>query len=224
MKRFINISSPSIYFNYQDQIDLKESFVPAKFSNHYAKTKYLAEKLGQSYHSKDFQVVSLRPRLVIGAGDNNVLPRLLRLQTENKLKQIGDGKNKVTVTSIGNLLHAVDLCISAPESAMGTTYNIGNEQPENFWDFVNHVLDAFGLEKVHAKVPYFPILVLAEINQFIANIFSVKKEPTLLPLSMAVLAKSMTLDLSHAKNQLGYKPPYSTKDGLDEFVRWWKGK
>src|SRR5262249_4414951 len=87
VKRLINISSPSIYFDYKDQFDLREDFVPPRFSNAYAQTKFEAERLMSSYHSPQLETVSLRPRSVIGRGDQNVLPRLVRLQQTGNLVQ-----------------------------------------------------------------------------------------------------------------------------------------
>ena len=222
VQRLVNISSPSIYFNFRDHLQIPESYVPPRFSNAYAETKFLAEKLAHSRHGSHLQVISLRPRLVIGAGDNNVLPRLIRLQQEGKLKQIGNGQNIVTVTTIGNLLHAIDRCIAVPAEATGQVYNIGNEEPVRFWSFVNDVLGAFGLEPVTTRVPYRLAMALARANQFLAKLTGTRKEPALLPVPVAVLATSMTLDLSRAKSQLGYKPQHTAADGIKEFSDWWK--
>ncbi len=224
VQRFINISSPSIYFNYHDQFDLKEDYLPRKFSNHYAKTKFLAEEEVSKAHSQNFLTVSLRPRLVIGAGDNNVLPRMVQMQREGKLKQVGEGNNHITVTSIGNLIHAVELTLEAPAAKMGTTYNIGNPDPVNFWRFIDRLLEKMGESRVQIKVPYRPVYLLAQFNQMMATLLSSKEGPALNPISVAILAKSMTLDLSHAIHDLGYDPKDTTEDALNEFTQWWQMK
>ncbi len=224
VKRFINISSPSIYFNYEDQLELTEDFLPKKFSNHYAKTKFLAEELVTNAHTDEFQSVSLRPRLVIGAGDNNVLPRIVEMQREGKLRQIGEGQNQITVTSIGNLIHAVKLCLVATPHQMGTIYNIGNSEPVNFWRFVDRLLEKMHEPRVKMKVPYKPVYLLAKFNFFMAQVLGSKNGPALNPISVSILAKSMTLNLEYAKSQLGYSPIDTTEDALNEFTSWWKKK
>ena len=45
IKKIVHVSTPSIYFNFQDQFEIKEEFIPTKFVNNYAKTKYEAEQL-----------------------------------------------------------------------------------------------------------------------------------------------------------------------------------
>ncbi len=128
-RRFINISSPSIYFEFRDQLDLKEDYRPKKFSNAYARTKWMAETLVQAANSAELQtVLPLRPRSVIGASDQNVLPRLIRLQETGSLVQIGRGENVVDITTVGNLIQAVELCLMCllKRWARSTTSRMGN--------------------------------------------------------------------------------------------------
>lgn len=217
VRRVINISSPSIYFDFKDQINLKEGDLPPQFSNAYAKTKYEAEVLVQSSHSQDLQTVSLRPRSVIGRGDQNVLPRLIRLQETGNLVQIGGGKNIVDITTIGNLIHAISLCLHAQPSAMGETYNITNGSPVRFWDFVDEVLTCANLPLKLKHLPRAPVMLAARLNEFISRIIRRKNEPAFLPISIGIISFSMTMDISKARNKLGYVPQYSTRDGIMEF-------
>ena len=136
VKRFVNISSPSIYFDYKDQFMLKEGDLPQIFSNSYAVTKFEAEKLVASAHSEKLATISLRPRGVIGAGDNNWLPRIIELRKKNSLIQPGDGKNMVDFTSIENLLDAIELCLTTDKINCGRAYNITNGEPIKLWDFI----------------------------------------------------------------------------------------
>jgi len=217
VKRFINLSTPSIYLDFKDKLNIQEHEIPSDFSNAYAQTKYLAEEVVEAFHGNDMYTLSLRPRLIIGAGDTNVLPRLLRLSDEGKLKKVGTGENIVTVTTMKNLIHAIDLCIKAPKSAYGEAYNIGNAEPVNFWDFVNEVLNKFDKKKVETRLPFFVAFSLARVIEFFAKALKIKKEPAILPVPVAVLAKSMTLDISKAKERLGYNPIFDARDGINEF-------
>jgi len=222
VKRFINISSPSMYLDFCHQLDIDEDFLPSSFSNHYARTKYEAEQLVTRAHSSIFQTISLRPRMVIGAGDNNLLPRLIRLQQSGLLKQVGDGNNLVDFTSITNLLNLIESCFVAPDTAMGRAYNVSNGKPEKLWDIIDKVCSLMDITTQRQKLPYRPILLLAKINEKINRILKSKKEPSLLPLSVSILANSMTLNIDAAKSLLGYHPIQTTDESISEFVSWWK--
>ena len=63
-------------------------------------------------------------------------------------------------------------------------------------------------------------LVVATIMEFVAKITG--KEPTLTKYSIGTLANSLTLDITKAKEKLGYTPVISVRDAIDEFVNWYK--
>lgn len=222
VSRFINISSPSIYLNFSDQFDIGEDFLPAEFSNHYARTKYEAEQLVQAAHNNEFLCVSLRPRMVIGAGDNNLFPRLLRLQEAGLLKCMGDGENVVSMTSIDNLIELIIQCFDAPKEAMGQSYNVANAEPEKLWQIIDQLCEEMGLSSERKKLPYRPIMALAKLNEKLQTMLGRAKEPKLLPVPVSVMANSMTLDISRAKRNLSYAPKATATKSVSEFVAWWK--
>lgn len=71
VKRFIHISTPSIYFDFQSHHNIEESYRPKKFVNHYAESKFIAEqRIGQilpDYPGTTY--IILRPRGIFGAHD-----------------------------------------------------------------------------------------------------------------------------------------------------------
>lgn len=218
IKKFINFSSPSIYFNFDDLYNVEETFLPKKFSNAYAHTKYLGEELVKEFHDDHFLTVNLRPRMVLGAGDKNFFPRLLLLHQSGKLRMIGDGQNKVSLTTIQNLFHAIDCLLQAPMKAWGKTYNIANAEPVKFWDLVNHFLEEMGEKPVTKKIPFRPVFTFALMNELRAKVLKTKKEPKILPLPIAVLAKSMTLNLDRAYKELSYCPTHNVDEAIKEYV------
>lgn len=225
VKRFVNISSPSIYFDFRNQFDLKETDLPRRFSNAYAKTKYLAEHLVHDAHQPNhFETISLRPRGVIGAGDRNWMPRIIALRNAGKLVQVGSGSNLADFTSVANLMDALELCLAAPTSAMGRTYNITNGTPELFWDVVESGLKALGLDSRRKKIPLFLAMGMARLSEIFATLKRSTEEPDLLPIKVGVAAYSLTLDISAAKSILKYSPQQSTQDGLEEFALWWRAQ
>jgi nucleoside-diphosphate-sugar epimerase len=68
---------------------------------------------------------------------------------------------------------------------------------------------------------------LALVN-FVATAMEVKskltnmKEPALTRYGAGTLAKSLTMDISKAKELLNYEPRMSTEEAIDEFVNWYK--
>lgn len=217
VKRFIYISSPSIYFNFKDVFNLnEESPLPKVLVNQYAVTKLEAESFlkdsGLSY-------VTLRPRALIGEGDTVIMPRLIRSFKEGRLKIMGNGENIVDLTSVRNMVQAVWLAINTTEENCGEAYNITNSEPVNLWKSINTVLTLTGYGKIEKKVPYAVLYIIATLMEW-KSILLKTNEPILTRYSVGILSKSCTFDVQKAKSRLGYNPMQSTHEAIVEFAEW----
>lgn len=219
INRFIYISSPSIYFDFRDALDIHEHTpVPKKMVNHYAKTKWMAE-----CHLKESNLpyIILRPRALIGRGDTVIMPRLIRSSKEGKLKIIGAGNNRVDLTPVANMVEAVKLSIFTKN--LNETFNISNGEPVNLWESINFILSEIGLPEVRDKIPYSILYIIATIMEYKSRVFN-KKEPVLTRYAVGVLAKSFTFDIRKAKELLNFEPKQTTNQALVEFIQWYKSK
>jgi nucleoside-diphosphate-sugar epimerase len=219
VKRFIYISTPSMYFNGKDRFNIKESNpLPHRFVNEYANTKRMAElELEQS--NLDF--ISLRPRALTGRGDTVIMPRLVRAFDEGRLRIIGDGKNIVDLTSVENVVDAIHLSMFAPKEALRQHYNITNGEPVVLWDKIRMVLAEMNRQLTDKKIPYTIVKSIAGAMEWKSKLTN-KKEPTLTVYGVGTLAKSFTMDISKARELLGYVPKVSTDEAIIEFVEWYR--
>lgn len=222
VKKIINISTPSIYFGYEDRFDIKEDFLPNKFVNFYAQTKYEAERLISQANSDALQILSLRPRAIIGGGDTSIMPRILKAQTEGKLKIIGSGNNIVDVSSVSNVCDAIILAINADKKAYGHSYNINNGSPVKLWELIEKTLTKLNYKLNKNKIPFEIAYSVAKLLETKAKFSKDFEEPVLTCYGVAILAKSMTMNIEKASNLLGYMPKQTTDETIDEFVDWWK--
>jgi len=219
IKRLIYISSPSIYFDGKSRYLVKESDpLPKHFINHYARTKREAEIV---LEQSKIPHITLRPRALIGRGDSIIMPRLIRAHNQGKLRLIGDGKNRVDLTSVENVVDAILLSCQAGDEALNQAYNITNGEPVALWEYIEYVLNALNLSFEKKKIPYdlaYAIAFLLEKKSLLTN----KKEPALTTYSVGNLGLSFTLDISKAKQLLGYQPNVNTRQAVDEFIKWYK--
>lgn len=105
--RLVYTSSPSVVFNGGDLAGVDET---APLCTHapcaYPTSKAAAERLVSAANDATFATVSLRPHLVWGPGDRNIIPRVLKLARSGRLKIIGPGRNLVDCTHIANVVDA----------------------------------------------------------------------------------------------------------------------
>jgi nucleoside-diphosphate-sugar epimerase len=219
IKRFVYISTPGVYFNGYDRFNIRESEkLPEKFVNAYAKTKYEAEL---ELERSGIPFVILRPRALIGRGDMIIMPRLIRALEEGKLKIIGNGNNLVDLTSLSNAADAIELALCVDPKGVNQTYNISNGEPVKLWEAVDQVLSQLGYEMKKQKISFSLVKLIARLMELRSKLTD-NAEPALTVYGVGVLAKSFTMDISKARQLLGYVPNVSTGEAINEFVEWFK--
>lgn len=224
ISRFIYISTPSIYFDFSDRLEVKESDqLPRKFVNDYASTKYLAEKEVLGFISTEMIRMVIRPRAIIGAGDTILVPRVLRAFNAGRLKIIGDGRNICDFSSVKNIAHAVLLAMKAGKEADGKVFNITDDNPTALWPLLESTLKKLGFDPRLKKINYRVVYIVAYLSELLSKLTG-GAEPVLTRYGVGVLKYSLTLDISQAKKILGYKPVISTEESLNEFVDYFKNE
>ncbi len=218
INRFVFVSTPSLYFNFKDRYDIKESEPLPPPVNQYARTKREAELMLQD---SGLSYIAIRPRALIGRGDTVIMPRLIRAYEEGRLKIIGNGKNEVDLTAVSNVVDAIVLALGASEEACGEVYNITNGEPVKLWEAIDDTLARLGMKLGPKKVPLGVVKTVAKMMELKAK-WSKGKEPVLTQYSVGTLAMNFTMDISKAKDKLGYEPKMNTKEAIDEFVQWYK--
>ena len=84
VQRFIHVSTPSIYFNYNPRYNVHENDpLPSKPANHYAATKLLAEQVVMEGHAKGLPSIMIRPRAILVRMIRRYFPELSQ-QTQNQ--------------------------------------------------------------------------------------------------------------------------------------------
>ncbi len=163
INKFIYTSSPSVVFGDHGLSGEDETLpYPTKSFSLYGQTKALAEQRVMAAANENFYTVSLRPHLVFGPGDQNIIPRVINSAKAGKLKIVGEGDNQVDVIYVDNAadahLCALDALLENPEIVSGQTFFLG-QGPVNLWNFINRILKVYELDPVtdhiNAKLAYF---------------------------------------------------------------------
>jgi nucleoside-diphosphate-sugar epimerase len=211
----VQLSSPSISYTSRGRLDIPDGDVPAERLDAYSDTKYRAEQLALDSRSSTLSVIALRPSVVIGPGDRGVMFRVIQQQIAGRLKQVGNGRNLIDLTSMDNALAALWAAIDAAPGHSGSTYNITNGAPVRLWDEIRFVFDRLGLGAVHGRIPYALALAAGRVL-----LRTGAPDPRITPLAAAILGASRTLDIGGARRDLGYRPSPEIRPALTEFCDW----
>ncbi|MDO4689755.1 MAG: NAD(P)-dependent oxidoreductase [Fusobacterium sp.] len=222
IKRLVYISSPSIYADAKDQINIKEEEAPLENElNFYIKSKILAEKKVKEY--SDVNTVILRPRGIFGIGDTSIIPRLLKLNQEKAIPLFDNGENKVDISCVENVALAIRLALES-EKAVGNVYNITNDEPIVFKEILDLFFSEMNIKGNYKHLNYNFMKIIVSLLEKIYKIFKIKKEPILTKYTLYLLKYSQTLSIEKAKRDLDYKPKISIIEGIKKYVEYNKGK
>jgi len=223
VKRLMHVSTPSIYFDFKDKLNISEKDpLPDKPVNDYAKTKLLAEQEIDKAHKEGLPVITIRPRAIFGPGDTSILPRLIKANNKNFIPVIGDKKVLVDITYVKNAVDALLLCKDSPDFTLGKKYNITDGEPVLLYDFLEQVITELGYVFKPKYFSYNNAYRIAAFSEFVSKTLLFGKEPVLTRYTVGILGTSQTLDISAAKEELGYNPKDTTTKGIKELIEWWK--
>ncbi len=194
------------------------------FKAAYPITKTIAEKAVLAANDATLATVALRPRLIWGPGDNQLLPRLVERARAGRLRLVGDGENLIDSTYVENAaqahLDAFDhLMVGA--TCSGKPYFISNDDPRSARETVNALLGAVGAPQVQGTIPFGAAYAAGAVMEGLWKIFPLKGEPPMTRFLAEQLATTHWYDISAARDDFGYVPRVSLDEGLRRLAAAW---
>jgi len=224
VSRLVYTSSPSVIFNGSDAKGIDESALyPRSYHSLYSKTKAIAEQAVIKASGSHLKTIILRPHLIWGPEDTNLVPRIIA--RAKQLVIIGNGDNLVDTLYIDNAADAHILAaakLHENPDLSGKIFFISQDEPVYLWDMINNILKAGGHEPVKRKISKKIAFLAGALFELTFGILNIKKEPRITRFVAKELATSHWFDISAAKRDLGYIPKVSIQEGLIRLEAWLK--
>jgi len=227
VRHFIFTSSPSVVYNGGHLREVDES-VPlcTRAPCAYPTSKAAAELEVRHANSATLRTVALRPHLVWGPGDRNLVPRILALAREGKLKIVGDGLNQVDLTYITNVVEAHLLAENAlrnPQApAAGNAYFITNAEPLRLWEWINYLLHRMGIPEVKQHVSLTVAYWAGAALELKWRLKKLSGDPPMTRFVAKELAKEHYFNINAARRDLGYHPIINLENATNELVMYYR--
>ncbi len=190
----------------------------------YAATKQIAEKIVLAANDDTLATIALRPRLIWGPGDNQLLPRLVERAKAGRLALVGDGRNVVDTTYIDNAaqahLDAFDH-LAIGSACAGRAYFISNGEPRCMEATINALLRAAGAPEVHRRIPFRMAYAIGAIAENAWPLLRLKGEPPMTRFLAEQLATTHWYSMEPARRDFGYVPRVSMDEGLRRVSEAW---
>ncbi|MCX7816231.1 MAG: NAD-dependent epimerase/dehydratase family protein [Syntrophales bacterium] len=224
VSRLVYTSSASVVFGDEDLEGVDETVpYPDRHRSFYTATKAEAEQMVLRANDQDLKTIALRPHLVWGPGDTQIIPRIIARALKRRIVRIGDGRNVVDTTYVDNAAYAHLLAARALDEnprVRGRAYFITNGEPVNLWQFVNRILELAGIPPVRRGVSQKVGVLLGLVVEGFFRVFRIEGEPFITRFLAEELSTSHWFDISAAQRDLNYKPLISIEEGLKKLALW----
>jgi len=218
VRKLVYTSSPSVVHGGDDVAGADESLPYATtFEAHYPRTKAMGERLVLAANDATLATVALRPHLIWGPGDTQLLPRAVAQARAGTLRLPGGPDKLVDCTYIDNAVDAHVLALDrlAPGAACaGWAYFISNGEPVPTRVLVNRMLEAAGAPAVRKTIPPRVAYLAGCVAEAVHAVFRRKGEPRITRFVARQMTTSHYYDISAARRDLGYEPRVSIDEGL----------
>jgi len=205
IRRFIFVSS--IKVNGEQTalgVPFKDSDMPAP-QDPYAISKWEAEQeLLALAKTTAMDVVIIRPPLVYGPGVKANYLSLLRLLSREIPLPLGSIHNKRSYLALENLVNLITVCIEHPAAA-NQVFLAGDGEDLSTTELIRRLAKLLGKP---AKLIPVPMYILEGAAVLVGKRDIARR-----------LCRSLQVDISKARNLLGWDPPMSVDEGLLETVK-----
>ncbi|MBS7457457.1 2-alkyl-3-oxoalkanoate reductase [Coralloluteibacterium stylophorae] len=192
----------------------------------YAASKKTAEQHVLAANGAGLATVALRPRLIWGPGDNQLLPRLVERARAGRLRFVGGGDNLIDTTYIDNAAQAHFDAFEhlAPGAACaGRAYFISNGEPRPVREIVNALLRAAGAPPAEGSIPFGVAYAAGALLEAAWALLPLAGEPPMTRFLAEQLATTHWYDMAPATRDFGYRPHVRLDEGLARLAAAWRG-
>lgn len=153
--RLVQVSSPSVAHTGRSLAGAPAGVAsPMRARGHYARTKAAAELFALAADGPDLAVVAVRPHLVWGPGDTQLVGRIAERARQGRLPLVGAGTALVDTTYVDNAADALVAALEHADDAHGQALVVTNGEPRPVGELVAGICRAVGAPPPRLHVPF----------------------------------------------------------------------
>jgi 2-alkyl-3-oxoalkanoate reductase len=225
VRRLVYVSSPSVAHGGEALVGAPAE--PARTrarGHHYADTKAEAER---RVLQSNVLSVSVRPHLVWGPGDTQLVGRIVERARGGRLAIVGTGAALVDSTYIDNAGAALVCAIDALEpgaACVGRAYVIANNEPRPIRELLAGICAAAGVAFEPRHVPPSVATAGGSLVEQVWKRTHRGDEPPMTRFLAEQLATAHWFDPRPSCNDLGYRPTVSIDTGFARLREWFASR
>ncbi|KAD4007171.1 NAD-dependent epimerase/dehydratase family protein [Arthrobacter yangruifuii] len=196
---------------------------PARARGFYAASKAEAELLALGQNSPDFRVAAIRPHIVWGPGDTQLVERVIDRARSGRLPLLDAGAALIDTTYIDNAAAAIVRGLERMDAAAGRALVVTNGQPRPVGELIAGICAAAGVAAPGWSVPG---KVARGAGSLIERVWLkagrrglVHDEPPMTRFLAEQLSTSHWFDQRETREVLDWTPEVSIEEGMSRLAR-----
>ena len=223
ISRLVFVSTPSVAHTGNSLIGAPAGEAEiGRSRSYYAESKAIAERAVLSARSNQLAVVAVRPHLVWGPGDMQLVGRIVDRAASGRLAVIGTGDALVDSTYIDNAVSAHVAALDAlhiGSACDGKAYIVSNGEPRTVNELMRSMCESAG-------VPFEPrhlsLALGVRLGSLIERLWPMMRssEPPLTRFIAEQLGTAHWFDQRAVQQDLGWIPHVSLDEGFQRLTQW----
>ncbi|MEI7547279.1 MAG: NAD-dependent epimerase/dehydratase family protein [Actinomycetota bacterium] len=227
VSRVVYVSTPSVAHSGRSLVGAgADPAVTGRKGAFYAESKALAERLALDTADDDLAVVAIRPHLVWGPGDTQLVGRIVERARAGHLVMVADGSALVDTTYIDNAVSAHVAALDAVRPGAvcaGRAYVVANGEPRTVRELVAGICYAAAVPFAPRHVPVRLAVGLGAVVEKVWPRFR-DGEPPITRFVAEQLGTAHWFDPRPARDDLGWTPRTTLDAGLELLRQWFEAR
>lgn len=209
------VSSPSVANSGRAIIGLgAEPADPSKAHGHYSRTKAEAEVLALAADSPELRVAAVRPHIVWGPGDTQLVERVMARASQGRLPLLDAGAALIDTTYIDNAASAIAAALVRMEHIHGKAVVVTNGEPRPIGELLAGICEAGGVPAPAWSVPGKLARAVGSVVERLWITAGRNDEPPMTRFLAEQLSTAHWFDQRETQELLAWKPEVSLDEGL----------
>jgi nucleoside-diphosphate-sugar epimerase len=221
--RLVHVSSPAVAHAGRALVGVgAEPADPDRARGHYARSKAVAERDALAADSRSLRVLAVRPHLVWGPGDAQLVGRVVARARSGRLRLVGSGAALIDTTYVDNAADALVAAVTASARVHGKPLVVSNGEPRPILEIVHRVCQAAGAPGPSGRVPYWAGWLAGAAVEAVWALTRRRDTPPLTRFLAEQLATAHWFDQRQTRAALGWTPRVSLDDGFATLTAWYR--
>ncbi len=223
VSRLVFVSSPSVAHAGESLVGAGAGPAdPEGTSGHYARSKAMAERLALGESDDGLSVVAIRPHLVWGPGDTQLIGRIIDRARSGRLATIGSGAALIDTTYIDNAADALVAALDRVDRLGGRALVVSNGEPRPIGELVARIVTAGGLDETSLRVPVFVARFGGRMAERWWKLRDRTDDPPMTEFLAEQLSTAHWFDQRETREALDWSPAVSLDEGFARLRRWFE--